>query len=155
MRHRDAAIPGCRPRAGFATAVVLGLVAVAAVLCAGALHDALFGEQLATSRMLHQRASGLAELGLQQAMARLEREAPATEVRFALQPDATTNESVGVSLRNIGIVTLPSGFSAGRIAAQHFEIESTGMVARGIRATQVQGAVRLAPVLPAAVEPGP
>src|SRR5687768_8712935 len=58
-------------RTGFATATVLGVLAIVALLCTAALHDALFGQQLATSRTLHQRAAALADLGIEDALARL------------------------------------------------------------------------------------
>lgn len=152
MARPDGATPGARLRAGFATAVVLALLAVVGLLCAGALHDALFGEQLAASRMLHQRAAALADLGAQGGLARLAGGVPPAGHSFALQPLPSSTDSVSVTLRNLGSAPLPTGFSSGRVAAHHFEIESTGYVARGVRMTLVQGAVRVLPVAPPAVE---
>jgi len=125
---------------------VLGIVAVIALLSVGALHDALFGELLAGSRQLHQRATALAGLGLQRGMERLEAAtsiAPGEEEAFSLQPLADSTDSVVVSIRHLGIGTLPAAHSMGRLVAHHFQIESTGHVARGIRMTQVQGATRV------------
>jgi Tfp pilus assembly protein PilX len=155
MRPHKASGPA-RRRAGFATAVVLGLVAVVGLLCAGALHDALFGEQLAGSRLLHQRAAALAELGVQSGMARLAATDQSGAQSFALQPLPDSTDSVSVTLRNLGSAAMPGGFSVGRFATHHFEIESTGHTARGVRMTQVQGAVRMLPVAaPAPTEAQP
>jgi hypothetical protein len=151
MRRIDSGRPGARLRAGFATAVVLALLAVVGLLCAGALHDALFGEQLAGSRMLHQRAAALADLGAQDGMARLAGGIPLTGLSFALQPLPSSTDSVSVNLRNLGSVALPQGFSSARFATHHYEIESTGHVARGVRMTLVQGAVQVLPVAPPAL----
>lgn len=134
-----------RPRSGFATVTVLGLVAVTALLCAGALHDALFGEQLATSRLLHQRAAALADIGVQEAIGRLARLDNPGDQRFSMQPDLPSTDTVSVALLHVGSVALPRGYSAGRFRLHRFGIESTGHTARGIRMTQVQGAVRALP----------
>jgi len=145
-----------RARTGFATATVLGLVAVVALLSAGALHDALFGEQLATSRLLHQRAAALADLGVEDAMARVAALDAPGDQRYALQPDPGTTGSISVALRHIGSTPLPQGYSLGRFDVHHFEIESTGYTARGIRMTQVQGVSRTMPAgAPATAEVAP
>lgn len=138
-----------RPRrcSGFATLTVLGLVAVAALLCAGALHDALFGEQLATSRMLHQRASALADHGVDDAVIRIAALEAPQDLDYSIQPYPPSEDSVSVSVRHVGSTPMPRGFSAGRMALHRLEIHSTAHTARGIGMTQVQGATR---VLPAA-----
>lgn len=135
-------------RGGFATATVLGLVAVVALLSAGALHDALFGEQLATSRTLHQRAAALADFGVRDALQRLSGLATPGSQSYALQPLPPSTDSVSVELRHVQAAALPQGSSAGRIELHHFEIRSTGHTARGIRMTEVQGAVRAWPAAP-------
>lgn len=131
---------------GFATPVALALVAVTGVLSIGALHDALFGEQLAGSRLLHQRAAALAELGIRDAMVRLGG-APAIDGEMAYAPRGLPSEvdSVEVRIRHLHTSAMASGFSASRFAIHHFEVESTGHVARGIRMTQVQGVVWVIP----------
>jgi type II secretory pathway component PulK len=138
---------------GFATVTVLGLVAVTVLLCAGALHDALFGEQLATSRLLHQRAAAAADIGVAEAMGRLASLGSPGNLDFSvqsdfLQPGPPTTDTASVTLRYVGSTALPRGFSAGRFHLHRFEIESTGHAARGINLTQLQGALR---TLPAAV----
>lgn len=154
--RRSEASGAARRRSGFATAVVLGLVAVVGLLCAGALHDALFGEQLAGSRQLHQRAAALAELGVHSGMAQLATTLPSAEHSFALQPLPDSTDRVSVTLRHLGSAAMPAGFSAGRFSSHHFQIESTGHTARSVRMTLVQGAVRVLPVVPAATaEPQP
>jgi hypothetical protein len=126
---------------------MLGLVAVVALLSVGALHDALFGEQLAASRLLHQRAAALSDIGVQHALARIAAMAAPSSASYALAPIAGSSDNFSVALRHTGSVPMPQGFSLGRVAAHRFEIESTGHAARGIRMTQVQGVMR---VLPAA-----
>lgn len=132
-------------RRGFATATVLGLVAVVALLSAGALHDALFAEQLATSRLLHQRAAALADLGILDAMNRLTRQTTPGNLGFALQPFPPSTDSISVELRHLRAAPLLGTYSLGRFTMHRFEIESTGHVARGIRMTQVQGVSRVLP----------
>lgn len=136
---------GRRSRAGFATATVLGLLAVVGLLSAGALHDALFGEQLAGSRLLHQRAMALADFGTADGLARLARMTVPESHSYALRPLPSSTDSVEVAVRYVGAGTVPQGFSAGRFVLHRFEIESTGHTARGIRATQSQGATLMKP----------
>jgi Tfp pilus assembly protein PilX len=133
--------------AGFATTTALGLVAVVALLSVGALHDALFGEQLAASRLLHHRATALSDLGVQHAMARIAAMTAPAGANYALAPMPGSGDNVSVALRHVGSAPLPQGFSLGHLAAHRFEIESTGYTARGIRMMQVQGVVRVMPVV--------
>nr|PZN63948.1 MAG: hypothetical protein DIU62_10470 [Pseudomonadota bacterium] len=119
------------------------MVAVIAVLSAGALQDALFGEQLAGSRMLHQRATALAAIGLRDGMARIGAMEEPVALAYALTPLPSSPESISVTVRHLDAGALPAGFSSDLFQVHHFEIESTGHVARGIRMTQVQGVVRV------------
>jgi Tfp pilus assembly protein PilX len=135
-----------RLRAGFATATVLGLVAVVALLCTGALHDALFGNQLAASRLLHQRAAALAEQGLRAGLEHLAALAPPQDAAFAFEPLAASTDNVTVSIRHRATGAFAPGYSGKHIATHHYEIESTAHVARGVRATRVQGAWRALPI---------
>ena len=155
MPRLDPAAATPSRRAGFATAVVLGLVAVVGLLSVGALHDALFGEQLAASRMLHQRAAALADLGIRDGLVRLgEAASPPSEISYAIPASATTGDSTSVKVRHLASSELPAGFSAAQFSAHHFAIESIGHTARGVRMTQVQGATRVMPaVAQAAPEP--
>lgn len=130
---------------GFASTTVLGLLAVMSVLSVAALHNALFGEQLASSRMLHQRAQALADFGTEDGLARLATLASPGDNSYALRPMPDSSESVEVRLRHRGVDGLPAGFSGGLFALHRFEIESTGFTSRGIRSTQVQGVVRVMP----------
>jgi len=145
MRAAEGVVAGRRTRAGFATATVLGLLAVVGLLSAGALHDALFGEQLAGSRLLHQRATALAELGIADGLARIAGMATPEPRSYALLPLPASTDSVEVALRHVGTSAVPDGFSAGRFVLHRFEIESVGHTTRGIRAAQVQGVVRMMP----------
>jgi hypothetical protein len=124
---------------------VLGLVAVVALLSAGALHDALFGEQLATSRLLHQRAIALADLGIEQAMDRLAGPDAPVSQGFALQPLPPSTDSVRVDVRHLGTTPLAKGYSFARFVRHDLQIESTGHTSRGFRMTQVQGVTRVLP----------
>jgi hypothetical protein len=127
---------------------VLGLIAVVGLLSAGALHDALFGQQLATSRMLHQRADALAQWGVEDAMARLGAQAVPAAQRYALRLVPSSGDSISVNLRYLGASTLPSGHSSANLIRHDFAIESTGHTARGIHLTLVQGAMRVLPAIP-------
>lgn len=147
MTRPDRRPTTARRLAGFATTVVMGLVAVIGLLSVSALHDALFAEQLAASRMLHQRAAALANLGVLDGMGRIGTSASLpTEVSYAIQSLPSSGDSTSVKLRHLDSRELPAGFSATRFAAHYFEIESTGHTARGVRLTQVQGATRVMPV---------
>lgn len=132
---------------GFATVTVLGIVAVIALLSIGALHDALFGEQLAGSRLLHQRATALAAIGLNDAMARIGAMPAPGSLAYVLHPSPDSPERISVQVRHLATRALPAGFSNGAFQTHHFEIESTAYVARGIRMTQVQGVMRVLPVV--------
>lgn len=153
MRTTD---PGAALRpapSGFATATVLGLVAVIGLLSVGAMHDALFGEQLAGSRQLHLRAASLAEIGVQRGLAFLDPSQPlGMDQNLAFTGLSSPADNANVTLRHLGESPFPPGQSAGRLVAHYFEIESTGYSARGTRATQLQGATRLLPVLPEVLE---
>lgn len=137
--------PGADPQRGFASATVLGLLAVMSVLGVAALHDALFGEQLASSRLLHQRAMALADVGTEDGLARLATQVLPGDQSYALRPIPESGESVEVKLRHLGKSAVSAGYSGARFALHRFEIESTGFSSRGIRARQVQGVVRVMP----------
>jgi hypothetical protein len=130
---------------------VLGVLAIVALLCTAALHDALFGQQLATSRTLHQRAAALADLGIEDAIARLAALPLPQGQSYALRPSPTSTDSTSVTLRHLGAGAMPAGFSSAVLVAHRFEIESIGRTARGIHATQVQGVLRVFPA--AALQP--
>jgi hypothetical protein len=127
---------------------VLGLIAVVGLLSAGALHDALFGQQLATSRVLQQRADALAQWGVEDAMARLEAQTTPAAQHYALRPVPSSGDSISVDVRHVGASTLPSGHSSASLVRHDFAIESTGHTARGIHVTLVQGATRVLPATP-------
>lgn len=132
---------------GFATATVLGLLAVVGLLSVAALHDALFAEQLAGSRLLHQRAQALADLGVEDGLARVAAMSRPESVSYAMRPLPSSTESVEVRVRHLGANAVPAGFSNARFTSHRFQIESTGFTSRGIQARQVQGAVRVMPHL--------
>lgn len=148
MRRTSVDATGADRGAGFATATVLGLLAIIGVLGASALHDALFGEQLAGSRLLHQRAAALAQLGVADGMARIGALESASGFAYALTPLPDSNDGVDVAVRHRGSSVLPQGFSGGRFTLEHFEIESTGLTARGTRMTHTQGASRILAAAP-------
>lgn len=135
---------------GFALVLVLGLVAIVAVLGAGSLHEALFGQALANTRLAQQRAASLADIGIATATARLaEQPAPADYTR-ELRPLPGAPDSVVVAQRSLGASQVAAGYSAGRFLAHRYEIEAQGRSIRGTRAVQVQGVVRLLPMAEAA-----
>lgn len=141
-----------RPAEGFALLAVLALLAVIGLYAAATLQDALVGNVLAGTRIAQQRAFVLADLGIQQALEEIGGATPPADYTRELHPLPDVENRVTVVLRGTGEHALPSGFSAGRFTARHFEIESTGHAARGARSVQVQGVVRVLPVT-AAEEP--
>jgi len=138
---------------GFATATVLGLLAVVGLLSAAALHDALFGEQLAGSRLLHQRAQALADFGIEDGLARMAVMARPGSLSYALRPLPSSSESVEVRVRHLGAESVSAGYSSGQFARHRYEIQSTGFTSRGVRARQVQGAVHVMPNVLAGTAP--
>lgn len=139
----EAARQPSRVRAGFATATVLGLIAVIGLLGAGALHDSLFGEQLAGTRLLQQRSMALAELGLGLGLARIGELDYAADVNFSVQPLEGSADSVRVSIRHVGASPLPEGMSHGRLATRHFEVHSSAHTSRGVHTRLAQGVDRV------------
>lgn len=146
MRATDVQRRLVRLRSGFATATVLGLVAVIGLLSVGALHDAIFGEQLATSRVLQQRALAVAELGLQGAMARIAADTQARSLSFSLEPLPDATDTARVTIRHVGSSAIANGMSSPAFEAHHFEIVSTGHASKGMQMKLAQGAVRILPV---------
>jgi hypothetical protein len=138
---------------GFATVAAAGLLAVAALLCAGALHDALFGTQLALSRQLHQRAAALADLGVHDAMTRIAGSGVAGNLSYAVRPDPASTDSITLEVRHLGTAPLPNGYSASQFNVHRLEIHSSGHTARGIATTHVQGVTRALPSVVAATAP--
>lgn len=128
--------------------LVLGLIAVASLLGMSALHDALFGQQLAGSRFLQQRAGMLAAVGIGDAMARLQDSPGMSQQAYALALPSSPSDSATVRIREVGRSELPAGFSSGQFIAVHLEIESTAHGPRGTHMTQVQGVVQVTPRQP-------
>jgi Tfp pilus assembly protein PilX len=133
---------------GFALLAVLALLAVVGLYTAATLRDALFGTVLAGTRVSQQRAFLLADLGIQAALQDITGAAAPPDFTRELRPLPDQEGRVTVVLRNTAAATLPAGFSTGHFVAQRFEIESTGHAARGARAVQVQGMVRVLPAAP-------
>lgn len=144
---------GRRRHRGFATATVLGILSVIGMLTVAALHDALFGEQLAGSRLLQQRAVAAAELGVNAAVERIgELDQPAG-FALAQQPDAGQPDTFRVAVRHLASSPPPAGTSASHLLLHHFEVESAGHTVRGVQARVVQGISRLMAAAPAPAEP--
>jgi Tfp pilus assembly protein PilX len=135
-----------RPRTeGFALVAVLALLAVIGLYTAATLRGSLFTTLLSGTRVFQQRAFLLADRGIEQALQGLEANAAPTDYTRELHPADGSPGSVTVSLRATGSEALPAGFSAGRLVLRRYEIEATGHAARGTRAVQVQGVVRVEP----------
>lgn len=144
MRRRTES-PG--PNRGFALVLVLGLVAIVSVLGAGSLHEALFGEALASARQLQQRAASLADIGMAHALLRLREDPPPADYSLELQPPEAAPGSVVVTQRSLGSSPLAAGYSSGRFQVRHYQIEVLGRSVRGARAQQVQGLQRVLPMV--------
>ena len=140
--------PVLRPT-GFAVLWVLVLIAIVALLGAGALHDAWFAQSQAALRLHEQRAWALAELGQRAAAADI-RAAPAPDESLRdLRPNALAVDHVTTRIRKLSEREIATGFSVGRFVAQEFEIESTGHSARRTQRTVVAGMRRVMPALEA------
>ena len=129
---------------------VLALLAVVGLYVAGTFQDALFGATLATTRIHQQRAFELADFGIGHGLQRLSADGAVADFTEELRPLAGSEDGVTVALHATAGQSLPVGFSMRRLVARHYEITSTGHVARGVRCAQVQGVVRILP----AAEPG-
>ncbi len=123
--------------------MAMALSAVIGLISMGALHEGLFGEQLAVTRGLHQRALALAELGIEAGLDRLGTLVEPLPASFSLQPLEGTTDIVRVTLHPVASTAVPAGASAARLVLHHYEIRSTGHTARGTRAALAQGATRL------------
>lgn len=130
---------------GYAVIAVLGLAAVIALLAAGSLYESLFGRLLAGTRLYHQRAWALSDLGTATAFAGLGQSPPPGDYTAEQQPLDSADEHVVVSLRSVGADALPAGFSAGRFVMHRYEIEAAGHSRRNAQAVQVQGVSRVLP----------
>jgi Tfp pilus assembly protein PilX len=133
--------------AGFAMAVVLVLIAIMALLSVSAVQDALTSRTLATTRLYHQRAFEMAELGAAGAMAELRTGAMPSAMPRQMHPAPSPTDSAVVTVSSVATNSLPTGFSAGRFVGHHYEISSTGLSARNARVVQVQGLRRIEPVM--------
>jgi Tfp pilus assembly protein PilX len=122
------------------------LIAIVALLGAGALHDAWFAQSQAGLRLQEQRALALAELGQRAGMADVSATSSPDEAAHDLRPAALASDHVTTRIRKLSERAITTGFSAGRFVAQEFEIESTGHSARGAQRTVVQGIRRVMPV---------
>ena len=142
------AVPDTETR-GYAVVWVLMIIAEVALLGAGALHDTWFAQTQAGTQLYEQRAWALAELGLRAATA---------DLAAARDPDGSLHElplntlpvdHLTTRIRKLSERGLSAGFTAGRVIAQDFEIESIGYSARRAQRSLVAGMRRQIPVAPA------
>jgi hypothetical protein len=124
------------------------LIAIVALLGAGALHDAWFAQSQAGTRINEQRAWALAELGLRAGTATLAAVRVPDESVHEMHPTANPADHLAVRIRKSKEHELAAGFSAGRFIAQEFEIESTGYSAHDAQRALAQGMRRVVPALP-------
>lgn len=136
-------------------AAVLVLVAIVGLLGAAAVQETLFGQTLSATRLFHQRAQGLSDLGIAHALMRLGQTPLPADFTEELHPVPAATDSVVVTLRHIGTSAMPAGYSAGRFVAHRFQIQSTGQSARQARAVQIQGVTQVLPQMPAAAAAPP
>lgn len=135
----------CGRSAGFILPVVLGLVVVAGLLAVSAASDVSTSAALSTSRLLHQRAFEAASTGAAAALETLESGGAMPPASQRLESAAMPTDHADVRFDEVAIVTMPAGFSAGRVFERYFEVTSTGHSARNTEVTQVQGLSRLEP----------
>jgi hypothetical protein len=127
------------------------VITLIALLGAGAVHDTWFAQSEAATRVQEQRAWALAELGLRVGAAELAATPAPDESLRELRPGANPTDRLTLRIRKLRELTLPNGFSIGRVNAQEMEIESTGYSARHAQRTVAQGLRRIVPV----AEPAP
>jgi hypothetical protein len=130
---------------GFAAVIVLALTAVVALISMGTLHGALFAQQLSGSTQLMQRAGALAQRGTHAGVAAIGAMDRAGNQQLALSSHPGSTDNAQVTITHVGSGPPPAGFSSAVLSVHHFQIESTGYTAKGIRVTQVQGVTRLMP----------
>lgn len=144
-----------RHGSGFATATVLGILSVIGVLTVAALHDSLFGEQLAGSRLLQQRAMALAEQGITVGILRIGELEQPTAFALSQTPDPDAPDTIRIVVRHLASSPAPAAVSADRFLTHHFQIESTGHTARGVQARLFQGVDRVMSTAPVQMESAP
>jgi Tfp pilus assembly protein PilX len=128
---------------------VLVLIAIVALLGAGALHDAWFAQRQAGVRLHEQRSWALAELGQRAAAADIGATRTPDESAHDLRPTALAADQITLRIRKLSEREIATGFSAGRFVAQEFEINSTGRSAQGTQRTVVAGIRRVLPAMDA------
>jgi Tfp pilus assembly protein PilX len=134
---------------GFAVVWVLMLIAIVALLGAGALHDTWFAQSQAGTHLYEQRAAAVAELGLRAGAATLRATSVPDESLHEAHPTGNPADRLTTRIRKLNERGMNTGFSAGRFITQEFEIESTGYSARHAQRSLVQGVSRIVPAVAA------
>ncbi|MGC4027464.1 MAG: hypothetical protein QM696_01135 [Steroidobacteraceae bacterium] len=132
---------------GFVLPVVLGLILITGLLAVQATTDLGSHTMLATHRLLQQRAFEAAERGLALTLNQL-RSGVTPEAGTLLPSSGLPTDSTQIGFTTPGSVSLPVGFSSGRVVESYHEIHSTGHSARGARVTLVQGVRQLQALRP-------
>jgi hypothetical protein len=127
-------------------ATVLVLILIIALFGISAVHHALLGRALASTRTFHQRAFGLAELGIASEIAGLRAGATLSPIPRLLHPVPSPADGAMVTTREVASNALPQGFSADRFVEKHYEISSEGQSARNARVSALQGLRRVTPL---------
>ncbi len=132
---------------GFAVLAVLGLLALIGLAAAASLQESLFAQTLATVRREQLRAWELSDSGVAAVIERLAATDTLDDYSDELRATATATESVTVNLRRVAGGAPAAGFSVGRFVTERYEIASDGHAARSSLARQVQGVMRVRPVM--------
>jgi len=133
--------------AGFVLPVVLGIILLAGLFAVQATGEAGGTTMLATQRQLQQRAFEAAESGVIAVVDQLGAGAEPAALQ-TLRSAGANADSSSVTTTITARLTLPDGFSAGRVAETEYQIQSQGHSVRGSNITVVQGARQLRVVAP-------
>jgi Tfp pilus assembly protein PilX len=123
---------------GVALVIALVLLLIVTLLATGGMMTATAELVMAGNEKFHRRAIDAASAGVEVALARIEAAAGGEGSVFVNEGPASEGE-YRVSSRYAGEETNLPGFSAGKFAALHFEIDSTGHSWRGAQDRQLQG----------------
>ena len=120
---------------GAALVIALLLLMILAMLSVTGMRTSIAELWMAGNEQFRQRASASSSAGIERAM---------TRIAAGLDGGAVT-ESVTTKVVHTGREAMLPGSSVGRIAAENYEITSTGVAARNAREEEVQGIAVISP----------
>jgi Tfp pilus assembly protein PilX len=116
-------------QAGAALVIALLLLMILAMLSVTGMRTTIAELWMAGNEQFRQRASAAASSGIERAIARV----------ASGMDGSTVTDSFTTNVVQTGREAMLPGFSVGRLAAENYEITSTGVAARNAREEEVQG----------------